>query len=49
MEQTLTRPPTEAESRVPARWVLPNLALRSLEATWDRNTWALLPDDGNRY
>jgi Uma2 family endonuclease len=49
MEQPLTHPPAEAEARVPARWVLPNLALRSLDATWDRTTWALLPDDGNRY
>ena len=49
MEQTLARPPAAEESRVPTRWMLPDLALRSLDATWDRTRWAALPDDGNRY
>lgn len=28
---------------------LPELTLRSPDATWDRDKWELLPDDGNRY
>jgi Uma2 family endonuclease len=28
---------------------LPELMLRSIDATWDRARWELLPDDGNRY
>lgn len=28
---------------------LPELALRSSEADWNRERWELLPDDGNRY
>lgn len=31
------------------RDTLPPLALRSLEATWNRALWEQLPDDGNRY
>jgi Uma2 family endonuclease len=27
----------------------PQLALRSLDAAWNRERWACLPDDGNRY
>lgn len=27
----------------------PELALRSLDATWDRARWESLPADGNRY
>ena len=49
MDRTLTRIPPVEETRVTTRWVLPDLALRSLEATWDRTGWAMLPDDGNRY
>ena len=29
--------------------MLPELALRSPEADWDRARWETLPDDGNRY
>src|SRR5262245_26541201 len=29
--------------------MLPELALRSLAADWDRERWERLPDDGNRY
>jgi len=28
---------------------VPELALRSHDATWDRTRWETLPDDGNRY
>jgi hypothetical protein len=28
---------------------LPELMLRSADATWDRAKWEQLPDDGNRY
>ena len=28
---------------------LPELMLRSADATWDRTKWEQLPDDGNRY
>src|SRR5436309_4797186 len=28
---------------------LPELMLRSADATWDRARWEQLPDDGNRY
>lgn len=28
---------------------LPDLVLRSLDATWNRARWEQLPDDGNRY
>ncbi len=28
---------------------VPELALRSHDATWDRARWETLPDDGNRY
>src|SRR5215213_11399523 len=28
---------------------LPELMLRSSDATWDRAKWEQLPDDGNRY
>jgi Uma2 family endonuclease len=29
--------------------IVPELALRSHDATWDRARWETLPDDGNRY
>ena len=29
--------------------VLPDLAMRSLDAAWNRARWESLPDDGNRY
>jgi Uma2 family endonuclease len=29
--------------------LLPDLALRSLDASWNRERWAQLPADGNRY
>lgn len=32
-----------------ARWEIPDLALRSLDATWDLARWERLPADGNRY
>jgi len=28
---------------------VPDLALRSHDATWDRARWETLPDAGNRY
>lgn len=28
---------------------LPDMAMRSLDAAWDRARWEALPDDGNRY
>lgn len=49
MSQTLTRAPTVEEPRRTTRRVLPDLVLRSLDAAWDRQRWATLPADGNRY
>ena len=31
------------------RWELPDLALRSHDASWNRARWECLPADGNRY
>jgi Uma2 family endonuclease len=32
-----------------SRWEIPDLMLRSADATWDRVRWETLPVDGNRY
>jgi hypothetical protein len=29
--------------------ILPELVLRSIDATWNYTRWERLPDDGNRY
>lgn len=49
MEQALTSAPVVDEPRGTVRWALPDLVLRSLDATWDRRRWETLPADGNRY
>ncbi len=38
-----------ATSDTTSRWELADLALRSLDASWDHARWATLPADGNRY
>lgn len=45
MQQTVT----ETSSTPMARWELPDLVLRSPDATWNRARWATLPADGCRY
>src|SRR5690242_2748423 len=37
------------KNRLTAMIAPPDLALRSLDASWDRARWASLPPDGNRY
>jgi Uma2 family endonuclease len=46
MSETLSHTATRAATYL---WELPDLALRSSGATWDRARWETLPDDGNRY
>ena len=47
MAQTLS--PADAPARTTYRWELPDLVLRSPEATWNFARWETLPADGNRY
>jgi Uma2 family endonuclease len=48
MDQTGTSALT-TEKTQECLWAISDLALRSLDATWNRDRWSLLPDDGNRY
>jgi Uma2 family endonuclease len=40
---------TTGANEYQARWEMPALAMRSLDATWNRARWEELPADGNRY
>ena len=47
MAQTLT--PVVAPTHTTHRWELPDLVLRSPDASWNLARWETLPADGNRY
>lgn len=38
-----------ANERQDSLWLIADIALRSLDTTWDHARWSVLPDDGNRY
>ncbi len=50
MTSIVSRPEAlDALQPVRSRWEVPDLVLRSLDATWNLARWEKLPNDGNRY